>query len=153
LLAKIHRLKIVSEMIGRQQTAIGDSLPADVADLGACVLGSAVELDRWMFRGVSFEAALERLKSTPHGFPREVLDALKDYSPSLPEFGIKRLPVSNLRVSMITDDDIVTSDGNFMILRKGSVLNATAIERIRNFDRTRGIPQPIQVRVPQAGRT
>jgi hypothetical protein len=34
---------------------------------------------------------------------------------------------------------------------KGGVLNPTAIEKIRNFDKTRGVRQPIHVQVTQAG--
>lgn len=153
LLAKIPRLETVSEMIRRQQTAGGDSRPENPAELGGCILRIAVELDRWMFKGLSFKDALIQLKAIPHGFPRELLTALEDYSPPFAVFEVKRLQVHELRASMVTEDDIVTKDGSSMILRKGAVLNATALERIRNFDRTRGICQPIHVQVPQAAKT
>jgi CheY-like chemotaxis protein len=153
LLAKIPRLETVSEMIRRQQTAGGDSRPENPAELGGCILRIAVELDRWVFKGLSFKDALGRLKAPPHGFPGELLAALDDYSPPFAEFELKRLQVHELRASMVTEDDIVTKDGSSMILRKGAVLNATALERIRNFDKTRGICQPIHVQVPQAAKS
>ena len=153
LLAKIPRLEIVSEMIRRQQTVGGGSLPEGAANLGGCILRIAVELDRRMFGGLSFSVALGQLKAVPRGFPREILLALDDCPPPAAAFEIKGLQIRDLRVSMITEDDIVTRDGNFMILRKGSVLNATTVEKIMNFDRTRDICQPIRVQVPQTARS
>jgi hypothetical protein len=136
-------------MIRRQQTVVGNSLPDGVADLGACILRIAVELDRRMFTGVSLKAALDQMKALPRGFPREVIEALEGYSPPPAAFEFKWLKIPDLRASMIIEGDIVTKGGNFMILRKGTVLNATALDRIRNFDTTRGICQPIHVQVPQ----
>jgi DNA-binding response OmpR family regulator len=153
LLAKIPRLDVVSEMIRRQPTAGGESLPEDAPDLGACILRIAVELDRRMFGGLTFRAALAQLKAIPRGFPRELMEALEDCCPPLAAFELRKLQVHDLRVSMITEEDIVTTDGTFMILRKGSVLNATTVEKIMNFDKTRGICQPIRVQVPQAVRS
>jgi CheY-like chemotaxis protein len=150
LLAKIPRLEIVCEMIRQQQTAIGDSQPVSPAELGARMLRIAIELDRWIFRGISVEAALGQLKAVPHGFPPEMIEALKDYSPPRTATEIKDLQVKDLLVSMITEQDIVTNDGNFMIVRKGSVLNAPILEKVRNFDQTRGIRQPIRVQIPQS---
>jgi CheY-like chemotaxis protein len=150
LLAKIPRLEIVSEMIRRHQTAGGNAPPEGAAELGACILRIAVELDRWMFQGLSFDTALVKLKAIPRGFPPEMIEALRNYSPSLVPFEIKALELRDLMVSMITEEDIITKDGTFLILRKGSVLNAATIEKIRNFDKTRRICQPIRVKVPQS---
>jgi hypothetical protein len=138
-------------MIRRQQTVACDALPQNPADLGACLLRVAVELDRQIFRGLTFKAALDQLKMGAHRFPREVMDALADYTPPYADFEIKRLMVGDLRVGMIVEEDINTRDGSFLIMGKGGVLNPTAIEKIRNFDRTRGVRQPIHIRVPQAG--
>jgi len=151
LIVRIPRLDVVAEMIRRQQTVTCNAVPQDAADLGACLLRLAVELDRQMFRGLAFKAALDQVKVGSHRFPREMLNALEDYAPPLADYEIKRLMVGDLRVGMIVEDDIHTRDGSFLIMGKGGVLNPTAIEKIRNFDRTRGVRQPIHVRVPQAG--
>jgi len=152
LIAKIPRLEIVSEMIRGQQTAGGDSRPQGVAELGACILRIAVELDRWMFAGLSFDVSLRQLKAMPRGFPPEMIEALRGYSPYVAAFEVRALALRDLQVSMVTEDDIVTKDGSFMILRKGSVLNAATLEKISNFDKTRRICQPIRVQVPQTAR-
>jgi putative two-component system response regulator len=149
LLANIPRLENVAEIIRRQHAACGASCPANVVDRGACILRIAVELDRRMFRGLSFEAALRQLKSKTSDFPLEMLQLLDDHSPPLPSYQLRRLMVHELRVQMIAEDDVVTKDGSCVILRKGTVLIPALIERIRNFEGTRGIDQPVLVRVPQ----
>jgi hypothetical protein len=136
-------------MIRRQQTVTSHSVPEDPAILGACLLRMAVELDRRMFAGVSFPEALRQLTMTAHGLPVAILDAVKGHRPAVIPSDRRSLGVLDLRVSMIVEDDVVTKDGNFLILGRGSALNATAIEKIRNFDRTRGIRQPIRVQIPR----
>ena len=49
---------------------------------------------------------------------------------------------------MILEDDVVTEDG-ITVISKGTTLTVTLIERVRNFARTRGVRDPIQVRAPQ----
>jgi response regulator RpfG family c-di-GMP phosphodiesterase len=151
LLGNVPRLENVAEMIRRQQTAAGTSCKANVVDQGACILRIAVELDRWMFRGLSFKTALDKLKSMPHVFPEEMLRSLNDYSPPELPYQLKRLPTRELRTQMIAEDDVVTKDG-IVVLRNGTVLNTALIERIRNFDATCGICQPITVRVQETAR-
>jgi hypothetical protein len=86
----------------------------------------------------------------PRTLPRDLLDALRDYVPPKTLFEIKRLQVHELRALMILEDDVVTKDGAFMIIQKGTTLNFTLVERIGNFAKTRGICQPIRVRVVHA---
>jgi hypothetical protein len=54
-----------------------------------------------------------------------------------------------LMPGMILEDDVVTEEGSFTVIAKGTTLTVTLIERVRNFARTRGIREPIQVRAPQ----
>jgi response regulator RpfG family c-di-GMP phosphodiesterase len=149
LLTNIPRLENVAEMIRRQQTADGTSA-SGVAERGACMLRVAVELDKRMVLEVPFKTALDQLRVILRTLPRDLLDALRDYVPPKTAFEIKRLHVHELRVSMILEDDVVTKDGAFMILQKGTTLNLTLVERIGNFAKSRGICQPIRVRVVQA---
>jgi hypothetical protein len=50
---------------------------------------------------------------------------------------------------MILEDDVVTEDGSLTVISRGTTLTVTLIERIQSFARTRGVRDPIQVRVPQ----
>jgi len=47
------------------------------------------------------------------------------YSRPISEFEIRRLPISELRSSMILEEDMLTLDGKFRILQKGTTLNQT----------------------------
>ncbi len=157
LIAKIPRLEIVSEMIRGQQTA-GDLRPQGVAELGACILRIAVELDRWMFAGLSFAVSLRHLKAMPRGFPPEMIEALRSYSPYVAPFEVRAAPSCRTRpahqVSMVTEDDIVTKDGQQLYdpAKRQRVERCDALEKISNFDKTRRICQPIRVQVPQTAR-
>ena len=147
LLANIPRLENVAEMIRQQQTA-GNAASANISQRGACMLRIALEIDRRRLKAASYKAALGQVRAVLHGFPEEMLLALEDYAPPKASFDVKRLQVHELRALMILEEDVLTKDGNFMIALKGTTLNATLIERIGNFVKTRGIrQQPIQVRV------
>ena len=136
-------------MIRRQQTADGTGASGD-AERGACMLRVALELDSRMVRAVPFRTALDQLRAIPRTLPRDLLDALRDYAPPKTAFEIKRLHVHEPRASMILEDDVMTKDGAFLILQKGTTLNFTLVERIGNFAKTRGICPPIRVRVVHA---
>lgn len=153
LLANIPRLENVAQMIRGQLTACGPADSHNVVAMGACMLRVAFELDRRMFGGMSYRAALDQLKAAERGLPPAIIAAVEDYLPPQAVFESKLLRLSELRVSMIADADIMTADGNFMIIPKGTVLQQAIIERIRNFDLTRGIRQPIHVRVEIALRS
>jgi CheY-like chemotaxis protein len=146
LLAGIPRLENVAEMI-RQQHTDGKIGCAGASQRGACMLRIALEVDRQVLKTGSYDGALRQARAILHGFPEEMLLALGDYAPPEAAFERKRLPVPGLRALMVLEEDVLTLDGNFLIVRKGTTLNTTMIERIGNFAKTRGIRQPLAVRV------
>ncbi len=150
LLANIPRLETVAEMIRRQQTPIEHVRLLDACETGGAALRIAVELDRWMFGGLALEAGLNRMRALPHEFPQNLLRTLEDYSPPVEAVERMALPVRELRVGMTTEEDIVTRDGNWLIAAKGTQLNSTTVERLRNFHATRGIREPVHVLVSQS---
>jgi hypothetical protein len=121
----------------------------DVAERGARMLKTAQELDRRTLRGTPFQTACDQLRSASAKYPTALLDALKEYSPSRVHFEVKRLGAQQLLPGMILEDDVVTEEGSLMVISKGTTLTVTLIERARNFARTRGIREPVQVRAPQ----
>jgi DNA-binding response OmpR family regulator len=147
LLANIPRLENVAEMIRHQQT-IGRDASDGISQRGASMLRIALEIERVRPKAVSWKAALMQVRDVLRGFPAEMLLALEDYAPPKASFDIRRLHVHELRALMILEEDVLTKDGNLMISLKGTTLNATLIERIGNFAKSRGIgQQPIPVRV------
>ena len=146
LLANIPRFENVAEMIRQQQT-VGTETSGSISQRGACMLRIALEIDRRRLKAASWKAALGQVRVVLHGFPEEMLEALEDYSPHQDTFDVERLQVQDLRPLMVLDEDVLAKNGNFMIALKGTTLNDTLIERIGNYLKTRGISQPIPVRV------
>jgi CheY-like chemotaxis protein len=146
LLDNIPRLENVSEMIRQQHTA-GKTPSTNTSQRGACMLRAALEIDRQQLKTASYKAALGQTRAILRGFPQEILLALEDYVPLDAARDIRRLQISGLRASMILEEDVLTIDGNFMIVQKGTTLNATLIERIGNFAKMHGIREPVPVRV------
>lgn len=148
LLSRIPRLEQVAEMIRLQQLDMGTSSAGSV-ELGARMLKTAQELDRRTLRGVHFQQACDQLRAAADKYPAKLLDSLKDYFPSRIHFEVKHLSASQLQPGMILEDDLVTEDGSFTVISKGTPLTVTLVERVQNFARTRGVRDPIQVRAPQ----
>jgi len=148
LLSNIPRLETVAEMIrGQMAEATGPAQSA--AESGARMLGIAVELDRRIFRGVPFTVALQELTAMPERFDPAMLEALGDYETPKVASELDQVWVHELRVSMILAEDVLTKDGKMTIVRKGSTLTNTLIERISNFRKVRGVQEPIRVRLLQ----
>jgi hypothetical protein len=55
--------------------------------------------------------------------------------------------ISKVRAGMTVLDDVLTVDGNVLI-RAGTELSATVVERLRNFARGVGVREPLRVSVP-----
>jgi putative two-component system response regulator len=148
LLSKIPRLENVAEMIRLQQVETSNWANNDIAERGSRMLKTAQELDRRTLRGIPFQTACDQLRAAPGKYPTQLLESLKDYSPSRVHFEVKRLGASQMLPGMILEDDVVTLDG-ITVISKGTTLTVTLVERVQNFARTRGVRDPIQVRAPQ----
>ena len=153
LLSRIPRLENVAEMIRLQQVETAHWASSDIAERGARILKTAQELDRRSLRGTPFQTACGQLRAASAKYPAAVLDTLKDYSPLRVHFEVKRLSAQQLLPGMILEDDVNTEEGSLTVISKGTTLTVTLVERVRNFSRTRGIREPIQVRAPQGSHT
>ena len=111
------------------------------------MLHLALELDQKVYRGIALHSALAQLRMSNRFDPR-LLDALKDYSPRQAEFEVQRLPLRKLHTGMVLNEDIVSQDGNLIILREGTVLTRTWIERLENFEKVLGVQETASVRIP-----
>ena len=77
-----------------------------------------------------------------------MLDALESYSPTHAEFELRKLPIREVRSGMILDEDVLSKDGKLLILKAGTLLTETWIERLENFAKVRGI-EMARVRIPR----
>jgi DNA-binding response OmpR family regulator len=137
VLSNIPGLEVAAEIIRSQR------------EPGASVLHLALELDRRIYQGVNSASALAELRSSGR-FDGRMLGALTGYSPpAQAEFDVRRLPVRELRAGMILESDVVDNERKLLILKEGTVLKDTWIERLENFSNARGTEELIDVRIPR----
>jgi DNA-binding response OmpR family regulator len=147
LLSGIPRLEVVAEMIRRQQRPEEGLRTLEEARIGAQMLHLALQLDRRVYKGAAFGSALDQVKSSGRFDPR-LLAALTSYSPPHTEYEVRRLPVRDLRTSMVLEEDVSSQDGKSLLFKKGTVLTETWIERLSNFAKTQGVQELTWVRIP-----
>ncbi|MGA2538515.1 MAG: response regulator [Terracidiphilus sp.] len=147
LLSKIPRLEAVTEMIRMQQKSEQVSSVPEEVRKGSQMLHLALQLDRNVYKGSTFGFALDQIGSSDP-FDARMLVALKSYSLSQTDFEVRRLPIRELRASMILEEDLSSPDGRFLIFKKGTVLTDAWVERLRNFANMHGIQDMAIVRIP-----
>lgn len=149
LLSNIPRLEVVAEMIRLQQIPDPESSPTgQQVRQGARMLHLALELDRRIYRGMTCDSALAELKLSRR-FDGPMLTTLESYSPPRAEFLVRRVPIRELRPGMVIEKDIVSKEGNLLILKEGTVLTETWLERLENFSKARGTQELIDVQMPR----
>ena len=146
-LLNIPRLEAVAEIIRRQQAPEGSPSVSEPVRAGARMLHLALELDRRVSRGASFRSVVEHLRMSPARFDSRMLDALANYSLAATEFELRSVPIRELRAGMVLEKDVLTPDSNVLILKQGTVLTETWIERLGNFAKFRGFAGPVPVRI------
>jgi CheY-like chemotaxis protein len=147
LLRKIPRLESVADMVRCQHNPWASAI-SDKAQQGAVLLYLAQEFDRRLCRGMARQTALAEIRSSRH-FEPELLNALDRYLPSQPDFESRRVRTRELGTGMILDQDVLSN--GLLILKEGTVLTETWIERVTNFVRASGTADLVSVRVPRAG--
>jgi CheY-like chemotaxis protein len=147
LLSKIPRLELVAEMIQKQLKSDKEPFLTEQSRQGNRMLRLALHLDQEVYRGVSSRSALDTMRSSG-GFDSRMLEALQSYPTTQAEFELRRLPIRELRPAMVLEEDIVSNDKKVLVLKKGTVLTGTWIERLGNFAKVRSVPELLSVRVP-----
>jgi hypothetical protein len=152
LLENIPRLEAVRAIVQLQDqrfdgqaTVLGGPSGQDIP-FGARVLKVALDVDTIQAGGASLSTAVEQLESRTGAYDGAVLRALrtlatKESSPAL-EIG-----VPELMEGMLLVEDVVDGAGRLLV-GSGQLVTESLIERVRNFDRTIGVSQPLHVRKP-----
>ncbi|MGC9943518.1 MAG: HD domain-containing phosphohydrolase [Verrucomicrobiota bacterium] len=159
LLANIPRLEGVARIARYQHKRFnGDGFPADAIrgqeiPLGARLLKILNDMLQIQARGSSRAQALDELSARLGWYDLELLASIRT------GFGIAgekpdnfkqaiAIEANNLTIGMLLTSDVYTKD-NILILSAGHHLNATILERIRNFNLIHGIREPIYVKMPK----
>lgn len=146
LLLKIPRLEVIADMIRMQQAPPADSSTFGAAMTGARMLHLALELDSRLYRGVHFRSALDQLRISPSRHEPAMLAALESYPKKSAEFELRSAFIRELRAGMMLEQDVQSGDG-LLILKGGTILSETWIERLSNFAKTKGVQEPLRVRL------
>jgi CheY-like chemotaxis protein len=148
LLSNIPRLEFIAQMIRMQLRSDVDPGASEQTQLGSRMLFLAIELDRRIYRGVSFPAALQQMRSSPGRFDPAMVAALRNYSPASSDFHRAAVPIRQLFAGMALDDDVVSKTSGLLIFPKDTILTETWIERLKNFAKLGGVKEPVRVRIP-----
>jgi CheY-like chemotaxis protein len=148
LLTHIPRLEPVADMIRCQLAPDSDPSLSETARRGAHLLQLAQNLDRYMSKGADLPSALMQLQASGK-FDARLLEAVEACTPLLAESTVQSLPTRKLRAGMTLLEDISSRDGKVLVLKTGTVLTETWIQRLRNFSEVRGLQE--NVRVSMAG--
>ena len=146
LLADIPRLEEVGAII-RAATEPLPAAPTDDLSRGALLLALANDVARAAAGGKPMRAAIEaaRLRMVPgqRGFD----DALASFRDAPDEPVLVR--VKDLRAAMVLAEPLVTKTG-VTLASVGQEITALALERIRRFAESAGLPEAVRVRLPRS---
>jgi CheY-like chemotaxis protein len=148
LLSNIPRLEIVVEIIRGQQRPGTEPSATEGLARGSHILRLAMELDGRIFRGLDSSSALAEIRLLRR-FDVRMLDALQSYRSATAEFDPCRVSIRELRAGMVLEGNVISKDGSLTILKQGTVLTETWIQRLENFAKARGVREPVGVRIPR----
>lgn len=152
LLARIPRLESVAAIISHQVDAEPLRSERDVAawpsaDLNAEILRCAVLLDALASEGCSRAEIHDRLSNKPGTVPPFVLDAFEQLTPDTESMVEVTTTIDRLLPGLVLTRHVRSSTGP-MLVGAETVLTTALIERIKAFDRSSGVEQPISVLAP-----
>ncbi len=152
LIEGIPRLERVAQMIAGQgrspeewKASSGESEHAPVA-LGAQMIRVAIEFDRQLARGLGTSDAAEA--AAAHGtHDTRLVELLAEYRGRETESTARNVPLAQLAEGMILDQEVVAANG-VLLVGRGQEVTFALIQRLRNFARGVGVPEPIRVLCP-----
>jgi hypothetical protein len=151
LLARIPRLEEVAEMVGNQHMDRPAQRGTDAIRIGSGLLKVALDFDELVMRGTEPAAALcEMGKRNVHD-PR-FLAALEQIQVQQAQREVRLLKLTELKTGMTTNSD-VRSKAGLLLMGTGQEITASAIARLQAFAITKGVDEPIGVRMPHASRS
>jgi CheY-like chemotaxis protein len=153
LLINVRRLEPVAWIIGQQLTREipknppeVPEVPAAILTLGAKMLRVAVAFDNLRMKGVSNEEAVRRLQYRSE-FDRDLVNALADIKPEESKMELRQIPISELTVGMILQQNIKNHAG-VLVVAKGQEVTRPLLLRLEHFSFARLIDLEIMALVP-----
>jgi response regulator RpfG family c-di-GMP phosphodiesterase len=154
LLVNIPRLESIAWMISQQltmETKLSDSGVAvhheQAIVMGAKILRLAVALDNLRMKGLSDEAAIERLRVRRAEFGPELIEALKDIEPETAKMELRKVSTLKLTIGMILQQEIRTRTG-MLVVPDGHEITQALLIKLDNFSRAGTIDKEVMALVP-----
>jgi response regulator RpfG family c-di-GMP phosphodiesterase len=152
LLAAIPRLEEVAAIVTAQFMILNwagqpqDVRQWDLRTAGQLLLRASLEFDRLTTRGATREVAVERLRTSPLGFPQSVIKGLLTLSHAGIERIVREVRLKDLAIGMILDQDLVSPKG-IRLVPMGQEVTRTLIVRLASIAGGVGVAEPFRVRV------
>jgi response regulator RpfG family c-di-GMP phosphodiesterase len=152
LLEKIPRLESVTTMIRWQQRPFAaydkdtDSTVFEEVIAGSQILKAIIDFDLLRQQGLSKGKAIARMRSLAGEYNPEIVDLLSSL-PVRQQSDILSLPVEDLGIGMIAEEDIVAKNGT-LVLPRGQKITWASLQGLLNFNRKVGILEPVRVSLP-----
>jgi response regulator RpfG family c-di-GMP phosphodiesterase len=161
LLRNIPRLEGVAQIVRYQRKNFDgtgsphDVVAGDALPIGARILRPLAELLEIEARGKSRGEALSLLAKRAHNYDPRVMNALERWCIPAADVaeekgGSRNVNFEDLRIGQTVLSPVVTIGGD-LLLSPGRVLSDSLLQKLRNYDRLKGIRNPITVTDPAAG--
>ncbi|NOG46652.1 MAG: response regulator [Calditrichaeota bacterium] len=152
LIKQIPRLEDVSQIIRNQNTDFSEhqkiSTPLAPVQkfivLSSQILKVVLGFDEMIFRGISKPSAMSILKRDKSKYNPKVVDLLEHVQISEKERMQKTLALAQLKSNMLTNQNIISLQGK-MLVAKDTELTDPLIQRLKSYDVSVGVQQPIKI--------
>ena len=153
LLDNIPRLENVARMVALQEKRFdgvgppedvdgGDALP-----IGARILKLTLDVDTLVTSGMEATKALEQIRQRKGWYDPAVVEVLYQAIGSVSKGVARAITLAELVPGMVLVHDLVCDD--LLLVARGNEVSVSMCERLRNFGKTRPIPEPIEVIAPK----
>ena len=157
LLANIPRLQPVSEIVAGAlrpfESATHSSASEDggIEALGAQILYACIEFDRSTAMGHSRQEVHRHLRAVSGSLAPQILDAVESLEVVKDDMSVKSVFAGELRLNMILDQDVTTTDGRLLV-KKGQEVTEAMLARLHNFASQGKLVEPMRALVSSPGR-
>ncbi len=153
IITNIPRLESIAEIIVNQEKNFDESDFSEVATngkeitLGARLLKVALDFDTLESGGFTKKAAVADMEKNADRYDPGILKALSECIGEEKRYKLKSVSVDELTAGMIVAKDVVNRDG-LLLITKGQEVSNVMRERLKNYAKTVGIEEPIEVQAP-----
>ncbi len=148
LLSNIPRLESVTAIVAAQLPGapVSPQSQDNVAHIGGHILKAAVAFDIHLHQGLDPGSAVATMRKAQPPHHPEVLSALESIWSCQASLARRSVRVIELNTDMILEED-VKSSGGMLLLARHQRLTTLMIDRLMRFTRSKGVTEPIRVRM------